>query len=238
MLGSARRFGLRPGERPVRSRPGLRQPGSASSPGRSRHSEPRPPFSTAGFEQGSAAPGCCPAESDGRGPAIRYALPLRPPERSRGTTGRPALRPLDAGAAHLAAAAPKRARRPGALRAGCPAMLAKPLPLRDWAPNPYGRCFLSFPQGPSTDFRRGRKARGPVRPHTARRPVIADPGRDLRRQGQCPRRLRSGASAVTAGRPELSLEPVGTAGTAQHPAAIRKAFCDAALGPPARPEPG
>ena len=59
------------------------------------------------------------AESGARGPAIRYALPPRPPERSRGTTGRPALRPFDAGAAHLAAAAPKRARRPGALRAGC-----------------------------------------------------------------------------------------------------------------------
>ena len=57
-------------------------------------------------------------------------------------------------------------------------------------------------------------------------------------RARCPRRLRSGTSAVTAGRPELSLEPVGTAGTAQHPAAIRKAFCDAALGPPARPEPG
>ena len=75
-------------------------------------------------------------------------------------------------------------------------------------------------------------------PHSPHRPAIADPGRDLRRQGQCPRRLRSGTSAVTAGRPELSLEPVGTAGTAQRPAAIRKAFCDAALGPPARPEPG
>ena len=60
-----------------------------------------------------------PAESGARGPAIRYALPPRPPERSRGTTGRPALCPFDAGAAHLAAAAPKRARRPGALRAGC-----------------------------------------------------------------------------------------------------------------------
>ena len=75
-------------------------------------------------------------------------------------------------------------------------------------------------------------------PHSPLCPAIAAPGRDLRRQGQCPRRLRSGTSAVTAGRPELSLEPVGTAGTAQHPAAIRKARCDAALGPPARPEPG
>ena len=63
--------------------------------------------------------GGCSAESGGRGPAIRYALPLRPPERSRGTTGRPAPRPFGAGAAHLAAAAPKRARRPGALHAGC-----------------------------------------------------------------------------------------------------------------------
>ena len=59
------------------------------------------------IEQGSMALDGCSAESGGRGPAIRYALPLRPPERSRGTTGRPALRPLDAGAAHLAAAAPK-----------------------------------------------------------------------------------------------------------------------------------
>ena len=74
--------------------------------------------------------GGCPAESGARGPAIRYALPLRPPERSRGTTGRPALRPFDAGAAHLAAAAPKRARRPGALRAGCSKMPAKRPPLR------------------------------------------------------------------------------------------------------------
>ena len=110
------------------------------------------------LEQGSAAFDGCPAESGARGPAIRYALPPRPPERSRGTTGRPAPCPFDAGAAHLAAAAPKRARRPGALRAGCLKMPAKPLPLRDWAPNPYGRCFLSFLQGPSTDFRRGRKA--------------------------------------------------------------------------------
>ena len=84
-------------------------------------------------EQGSAALGCCPAESDGRGPAIRYALPLRPPERSRGITGRPAPCPFAAGAAHLAAAAPKRARRPGALRGGC-LMLAKRLPLRGIAP--------------------------------------------------------------------------------------------------------
>ena len=81
-------------------------------------------------KQGSAALGGCSVESDGRGPAIRYALPLRPPERSRGTTGRPALCPFDAGAAHLAAAAPKRARRPGALRAGCLEMPAKRLPLR------------------------------------------------------------------------------------------------------------
>ena len=72
----------------------------------------------------------CPAESDGRGPAIRYALPFRPPERSRGITGRPALRPFGAGAAHLAAAARKRARRPGALHAGCSKMPAKRLPLR------------------------------------------------------------------------------------------------------------
>ena len=70
-------------------------------------------------KQGSAALGGCSAESDGRGPAIRYALPFRSPERSRGTTGRPAPCPFDAGAAHLAAAAPKRARRPGALRGGC-----------------------------------------------------------------------------------------------------------------------
>ena len=82
------------------------------------------------LEQGSAAVWGCSAESDGRGPAIRYALPLRPPERSRGTTGRPALCPFSARAAHLAAAAPKRARRPGALRAGCLEVPAKPLPLR------------------------------------------------------------------------------------------------------------
>ena len=73
--------------------------------------------------------GGCPAGRGARGPAIRYALPLRPPERSRGITGRPAPCPFDAGAAHFAAAAPKRARRPGALRAGC-LMLAKRLPLR------------------------------------------------------------------------------------------------------------
>ena len=84
--------------------------------------------------QGSAAVHGCSAESDGRGPAIRYALPLRPPERSRGTTGRPALRPFDAGAAHLAAAAPKRAWRPGALHAGCGELSAKRLPLREIAP--------------------------------------------------------------------------------------------------------
>ena len=71
----------------------------------------------------------CSVGSGGRGPAIRDALPLRPPERSRGTTGRPALRPFSARAAHLAAAAPKRARRPGALRGGCLKMLAKRLPL-------------------------------------------------------------------------------------------------------------
>ena len=71
------------------------------------------------LEQGSAAFDGCPAESGARGPAIRYALPFRPPERSRGITGRPAPCPFDAGAAHLAAAAPKRARRPGALHAGC-----------------------------------------------------------------------------------------------------------------------
>ena len=82
------------------------------------------------LEQGSAAFDGCSAESDGRGPAIRYALPLRPPERSRGITGRPAPCPFDAGAAHLAAAAPKRARRPGALHAGCSKMPAKRLPLR------------------------------------------------------------------------------------------------------------
>ena len=74
--------------------------------------------------------GGCSAESDGRGPAIRYALPLRPPERSRGITGRPAPCPVGAGAAHLAAAAPKRARRPGALHAGCGELSAKRLPLR------------------------------------------------------------------------------------------------------------
>ena len=76
----------------------------------------------------------CPVESDGRGPAIRYALPFRSPERSRGTTGRPVPCPFDAGAAHLAAAAPKRARRPGALRAGCLEMPAKRLPLRGITP--------------------------------------------------------------------------------------------------------
>ena len=95
-----------------------------------RRSALRPPFLTAGFEQGSAAVPGCSAESDGREPAIRYALPFRSPERSRGTTGRPAPCPFDAGAAHLAAAAPKRARRPGALRAGCLEMPAKRLPLR------------------------------------------------------------------------------------------------------------
>ena len=82
------------------------------------------------LEQGSAGFGGCSAESRGRGPAIRYALPPRPPERSRGTTGRPALCPFGAGAAHLAAAAPKRARRPGALRGICGEMPAKRLPLR------------------------------------------------------------------------------------------------------------
>eukprot|EP01045_Picozoa_sp_COSAG04_P034325 COSAG04_NODE_7466_length_1123_cov_4.503906_2_plen_137_part_00 len=108
--------------------------------------------------QGSAAFDGCPGESGARGPAIRYAVPPRPPERSRGTTGRPALCPFDAGAAHLAAAAPKRARRPGALHPSELPMPAKRLPLRDWAPNSYGRCFLSSLQGPSTDFRRGCKA--------------------------------------------------------------------------------
>ena len=73
---------------------------------------------SAADEQGSVALGGCSAESGRRGPAIRYALPLRPPERSRGIIGRLALRPFGAGAAHLAAAAPKRARRPGALRTG------------------------------------------------------------------------------------------------------------------------
>ena len=82
------------------------------------------------LEQGSAAFDGCPAESGARGPAIRYALPFRSPERSRGITGRPALRPFDAGAAQIAAAAPKRARRPGALHAGCLEMPAKQLPLR------------------------------------------------------------------------------------------------------------
>ena len=82
------------------------------------------------MEQGSAAIGGCSTESDGRGPAIRYALPFRSPERSRGITGRPAPCPVGAGAAHLAAAAPKRARRPGALHAGCLEMPAKRLPLR------------------------------------------------------------------------------------------------------------
>ena len=82
------------------------------------------------LEQGSAAVHGCSAESDGRGPAIRYALPFRSPERSRGITGRPAPCPFDAGAAHLAAAAPKRARRPGALRGICGEMPAKRLPLR------------------------------------------------------------------------------------------------------------
>ena len=105
-------------------------------------------------------------------------------------------------------------------------------------PQVVGRCFPRWIRSISIGFRRDSVPQLPVRPHTPHRPVIADPGRDLRRQGQCPRRLRSGTSAVTAGRPELSLEPVGTAGTAQHPAAIRKALCDAALGPPARPEPG
>ena len=81
------------------------------------------------LEQGSAAFDGCPAESGARGPAIRYALPFRSPERSRGITGRPAPCPFAAGAAHLAAAAPKRARRPGALRGGCQKMPAKPLPL-------------------------------------------------------------------------------------------------------------
>ena len=74
-------------------------------------------------------PGCS-VGSGARGPAIRYTLPVRPPERSRGITGRPAPCPFDAGAAHLAAAAPKRARRPGAFRGICGEMLAKRLPLR------------------------------------------------------------------------------------------------------------
>ena len=87
------------------------------------------------LEQGSAAVCGCSAESDGRGPAIRYALPLRPPERSRGITGRPAPCPFDAGAAHLAAAAPKRARRPGALHAGSLEVSAKRLRLRGITPN-------------------------------------------------------------------------------------------------------
>ncbi len=91
------------------------------------------------LEQGSAAVHGCSAESDGRGPAIRYALPLRPLVRPRGITGRPALCPFDAGAAHLAAAAPKRARRPGALRAGCLEMPAKRLPLRAAAVSGRGR---------------------------------------------------------------------------------------------------
>ena len=106
-------------------------------------------------------------------------------------------------------------------------------------PFPVGaRASFSCTEHRAVGFRSMPSPETPVRPLPPRRPGIADPGRDLRRQGQCPRRLRSGTSAVTAGRPELSLEPVGTAGTAQHPAAIRKAFCDAALGPPARPEPG
>ncbi len=63
--------------------------------------------------------GGCAVGSRGRGPAIRNALPLRPPEWSRVITRRPALRPFGAGAGHLAAAAPKRARRRGALRGGC-----------------------------------------------------------------------------------------------------------------------
>ena len=86
------------------------------------------------LEPGSAAFAGCPAESGARGPAIRYALPFRSPERSRGITGRPAPCPFDAGAAHLAAAAPKRARRPGALHAGCLEMPAKRLPLRGITP--------------------------------------------------------------------------------------------------------
>ena len=203
-----------------------------------RRSALRPPLSTAGLEQGSAAVHGCSVESDGRGPAIRCALPFRSPERSRGTTGRPAPCPFDAGAAHLAAAAPKRARRPGALRGGC-LMLAKRLPLRT-----SRRCQevrkggARQPASTAVGFRRVSPPPRPVRPHPPHRPVIARPREIFAGRARCPRRLRSGTSAVTAARPELSLEPVGTAGTAQHPAAIRKAFCDAALGPPARPEPG
>ena len=95
--------------------------------------------------------GGCLAESDGRGPAIRYALPFRSPERSRGITGRPAPCPFDAGAAHLAAAAPKRARRPGALRAGCGELSAKRLPLRGIAPQ---TCDVGFGKMELVDLHR------------------------------------------------------------------------------------
>ena len=90
-------------------------------------------------------------ESGGRGLAIRYALPFRSPERSRGTTGRPAPCPFDAGAAHLAAAAPKRARRPGALHAGCLKMPAKRLPLRGITPQ---RGHAGFGKMELVDFHR------------------------------------------------------------------------------------
>ena len=180
----------------------------------------------------------CSVGSGGRGPAIRDALPLRPPGRSRAITGRPALRPRGPGTADLAAATRSAARRPSALRAGC-LKPAKPLPLRTSRRCQEVRKGGARP-GASTavGFRRVSPPPRPVRPHPPHRPVIARPREIFAGRARCPRRLRSGTSAVTAGRPELSLEPVGTAGTAQHPAAIRKAFCDAALGPPARPEPG
>ena len=137
-------------------------------------------------EQVSAAIGGCSAESGRRGPAIRYALPLRPPERSRGTTGRPALCPFDAGAAHLAAAAPKRARRPGALRAGCQKMPAKRLPLRVETPITGGKRWIEV--NPDHIHRLPSLPSGfePVRPLI---PLIAPSSLtlgDLRRQGSMP----------------------------------------------------
>ena len=76
-------------------------------------------------------------------------------------------------------------------------------------PFPVGaRASFRFSEGRAVGFRSMPAPETPVRPLPPHRPVIANPGRDLRRQGQCPRRLRSGTSAVTAGRPELSLEPV------------------------------
>ena len=105
-------------------------------------------------------------------------------------------------------------------------------------PQVVGRCFPRWIRSISIGSRCAPPPPWPFYPHAPHRPVIARPWEIFAGRARCPTRLRSGTSAVTAARPELSLEPVGTAGTAQHPAAIQKALCDAGLGPPARPEPG